>query len=288
MAETSDHHQGMSKPTERNAYVLPHRIDSYRSVVVDDALEDISPGNFQERLETSLDVWRLQGRRGVFLKLAIQQAGLIPIAVRLGFSFHHASKSGRNLVLTIWLPKDRPNNLPSGPTHFVGVAGVVMRGDGKILLVQEKSGPSARSKIWKLPGGLAEPRESIEEAVLREVLEETGVETKFVALTSVINLKPRKGNVARGGRSDLFCTCLLKSLQAYPTLSLQENEIKDAKWEFPQDVLEHGLYSLQDTVFRRSLETALSHEKNSKAGLTPERLPFGFIKGMARILRSKM
>jgi len=36
--------------------------------------------------------------------------------------------------------------------------------------------------LWKLPGGLVETGESIQEAAIREVWEETGIKTKFVSI----------------------------------------------------------------------------------------------------------
>jgi len=51
------------------------------------------------------------------------------------------------------------------------VAAVITDADGKILL-QEKSGGEA----WSLPAGAIEPGESPQQAVIREVLEETGLQ----------------------------------------------------------------------------------------------------------------
>ena len=36
--------------------------------------------------------------------------------------------------------------------------------------------------LWKLPGGLVETGESIEQAVVREVWEETGINANFVSI----------------------------------------------------------------------------------------------------------
>lgn len=52
------------------------------------------------------------------------------------------------------------------------VAGVVFSADrSSVLLIQRRDVP-----VWVLPGGGIEPGESPEEAVLREILEETGFE----------------------------------------------------------------------------------------------------------------
>lgn len=53
------------------------------------------------------------------------------------------------------------------------VGGVVINADGLLLVVQRRNEP-ARG-LWSLPGGRMEPGESAEQAVAREVLEETGL-----------------------------------------------------------------------------------------------------------------
>mmetsp|Transcript_34826 Transcript_34826/g.64476 ORF Transcript_34826/g.64476 Transcript_34826/m.64476 type:complete len:158 (-) Transcript_34826:493-966(-) len=140
---------------------LPHRLDAYRSCVVDaKTCEALAIADFRARLSFSLQKWRQAGRMGVWLIISTSQARLIPAALGVGFEFHHAS-SGSTLVLSCWLPRNEPNNLPSGATHFLGVSGLVQRPDGKILVIRESSGPAARAGIWKLPGGLAGKREFI-------------------------------------------------------------------------------------------------------------------------------
>jgi 8-oxo-dGTP diphosphatase len=60
--------------------------------------------------------------------------------------------------------------LPSQPV--VGVGGVVVR-DGRVLLIQR--GQEPLKGRWVIPGGRVELGETLEEAVAREVLEETGL-----------------------------------------------------------------------------------------------------------------
>jgi mutator protein MutT len=71
------------------------------------------------------------------------------------------------------------------PTQpVVGVGAVIIR-DGKILLEKRRSEP-AKGK-WSIPGGLVELGESAEQAVIREVKEETGLEVEKPELIDVIN-----------------------------------------------------------------------------------------------------
>jgi 8-oxo-dGTP diphosphatase len=53
-------------------------------------------------------------------------------------------------------------------------AAVIVR-DGRVLMVHERSRRSGGGEWWTLPGGGIEPGETPEEAVRREVFEETGL-----------------------------------------------------------------------------------------------------------------
>ncbi|WP_203782687.1 NUDIX domain-containing protein [Paractinoplanes rishiriensis] len=53
-------------------------------------------------------------------------------------------------------------------------AAVIVR-DGRVLMVHERSRRSGGGEWWTLPGGGLEPGETAEEALRREVFEETGL-----------------------------------------------------------------------------------------------------------------
>ena len=59
--------------------------------------------------------------------------------------------------------------------HTVRVTGVLLHAD-KILLVQQQT----ESRAWSLPGGKLEPGETLEEGLIREMQEETGLDVRLI------------------------------------------------------------------------------------------------------------
>jgi len=66
----------------------------------------------------------------------------------------------------------------------VGVGAVILDGE-KILLEKRKNAPSKGK--WSVPGGLVELGENTDQAVIREVKEETGLEVYEPRLIDVVN-----------------------------------------------------------------------------------------------------
>lgn len=66
---------------------------------------------------------------------------------------------------------------------IVGVAGIVFREDA-VLLIRRGKEPSRGE--WSLPGGAVEVGETPEEALRREIREETGLEVEVVDLSAVV------------------------------------------------------------------------------------------------------
>jgi ADP-ribose pyrophosphatase YjhB (NUDIX family) len=81
----------------------------------------------------------------------------------------------------------------------LGAAAVVIH-DGRVVLIRRAKAPSAGE--WSIPGGAVELGESVEEALRREVREETGLEIvvgRFLEVFERRRHAPRRRRRVRGG-----------------------------------------------------------------------------------------
>ena len=80
-----------------------------------------------------------------------------------------------------------------GRDRVQAVGAVVTDDRGRLLLVLRGREPAAG--LWSIPGGKVEPGEAREEAVRREVLEETGLLVEVVAPVGVVERPTADGGV---------------------------------------------------------------------------------------------
>lgn len=78
---------------------------------------------------------------------------------------------------------------PSAPV--VGVGGVVLR-DGRVLLIRRGKEPLLGR--WVIPGGTVELGETLEEALVREMEEETGLRVEPLEVLTVFDRIEREGD----------------------------------------------------------------------------------------------
>lgn len=71
------------------------------------------------------------------------------------------------------------NPVYSPPKHILSAAAIVLNEKGEILLIK---GPE---RGWEMPGGQVEEGESLKEAAVREVREETGIEIEVLSFCGV-------------------------------------------------------------------------------------------------------
>lgn len=101
--------------------------------------------------------------------------------------------------------------------YSLGVGAVVLHND-RILLVRNTYGAGS----WVIPGGYVEPSETIEAAIAREVLEETGVATNLVGLIGV------RHRVVPDEDNNAYFIFLLRALS--DEIQIDDVEISEAKF----------------------------------------------------------
>ena len=194
-------------------------IDDFGGVIIDQASLPNDTGDFEHSLKQALIEWKCQNLKLVWLRLPIEKSDLIPIAVKLGFSFHHCR--GDYIMLTGGLQEDA--FIPPYASHFIGVGGVVLSEQKELLVVLEKYNGKKSPHNYKLPGGLVEVGEAVSEGVVREVFEETGVKTRFESLVGFTHQA-----VWRFEKSAFYLVCRLYPLTK--NIIIDEKEIAEAFW----------------------------------------------------------
>ncbi|XP_022642451.1 nudix hydrolase 2 isoform X1 [Vigna radiata var. radiata] len=193
--------------------------DNYGGVTVE-LDHPMDSSEFIQVLRASVSHWRQLGKKGIWIKLPIHLAGLVEALVKEGFWYHHAEPN--YLMLVYWIP-DSPSTIPANATHRVGIGSFVMNEKQEVLVVQENSGLFKGTGIWKFPTGVVDQGEDICVAAVREVKEETGVDSEFVEVLAF-----RQSHNSFFEKSDLFFVCMLRPLSF--NIQTQRFEILDAQW----------------------------------------------------------
>jgi ADP-ribose pyrophosphatase YjhB (NUDIX family) len=278
---------------ETQPTILPsdcYEVDTYNGVIIripENSPYILNPSNldslsscFESHLTNSLHQWRQEGRRGIWIYIPTLQSSLIPICTKLGFDFHSAQPG--TLILTQWLPTNTPSRLPSGPTHQVGIGAIVLSLDDhdtqphkpKILVVQERTGPAAAWKLWKIPTGLVDSGEDWDVAASRELREETGLHGTVDRIVAL-----RQAHLPGNRGSDVFVICLMKLLSSQQQILIpQEEEIAAIQWMDFEEFCNQPIW-LQSVAYQ-TLHQAIRHAiQNPNVGMKVQKLEVGIRPG---------
>ncbi len=121
-------------------------------------------------------------------------------------------------------------------THFVSVAGLVCNDKDEILLLESPR------RGWEYPGGVVEPGEALQDALVREIKEETGVDVEITGFIGVCkNIQKDVVNL------DFSCKCVGGELTT-------SDESLNVKWVSKDEALNLVTFPLT----KKRLENMLS------------------------------
>ncbi|KAK6149416.1 hypothetical protein DH2020_016941 [Rehmannia glutinosa] len=197
--------------------VLPSFDDEHGDVTVE-IKEPMDPNDFSVILKCSLSHWKLQGKKGVWIKLPIKFVNLVETAVKEGFLYHHAEP--HYLMLVYWIPETLCT-IPANATHRIRIGAIIMNDKERKVDRLENSAPKGSlrkasfifsqtcniillimslhtfkqhlgvliilvaccsGKAWQLSGNrhLEDSHRNSRRGARREVKEETGIDTEFI------------------------------------------------------------------------------------------------------------
>jgi 8-oxo-dGTP diphosphatase len=119
-----------------------------------------------------------------------------------------------------------PGTWPTSATRRIPCAGAVIKdGNGRLLLILRGHEPG--KGLWSIPGGRIEPGETDEEAVVREVREETGLQ---------VTCGPHLGSVERPGLAGAIVEIRDYSAVVVSGELAAGDDAADARWVTPAEV----------------------------------------------------
>jgi ADP-ribose pyrophosphatase YjhB (NUDIX family) len=233
-SQTSSKMETMAECDDRGSDILPFETGSHNSakIIIPSAISHNDPflsQNITMLFQSTVLACKMNDKSSIWVHVPMTRSSIIEDGqlYELGFRFHHAVDDVA--VLNLWL-RDSESKVPDFSTHNVGVGAFVVNSQNQILCVR---GLRKNYMPWKTPTGTSELGESIEDAAIREVLEETGIQTTF---HSILGFRQTHGMAH--GRSDLYFVCRLDPIEeqddngnvVIPTPCAQACEIETAEW----------------------------------------------------------
>lgn len=139
---------------------------------------------------------------------------------------------------------------------WLAVSGLVTNRQGEWLVVKKKYG-GLKGK-WSLPAGFVDPYETVDEAAIREIKEETGIIGSIKGIIGV-----RSGVI----RNEISDNMIIFSLTTEDEkITIQESELLEARFVHPDELAKDPTSSV---IIKYLLEKGISEPQKAHDGVNP-------------------
>jgi len=190
-------------------------LDKFNGIIISKEELPSNVDTFKTELADIISFAKTENKNIVWLTLPINFSLFVPVATEFGFVFHNCLEH----EVTLILKAPTTTFIPFIPTHSLGAGAIVKNQSGQLLVIKEHG-----MNGYKLPGGHIELGEKIETAIVREVLEETGIHAEFLSILGFTTRHP-----FQFGKTNMYLVCRLNAVSE--TIQIQDiDEIAEAKW----------------------------------------------------------
>lgn len=142
---------------------------------------------------------------------------------------------------------EMPSPTSTSASPIIGVGAVILNPQGEVVLIRR--GKEPRRGEWSIPGGRLEWGETVHDALVREVREETGLTVEIDALIDVVDA------VTHNAAGEVIRHYVLVDFLSRPRGGelCAGSDAADARWVPFADLSEYALWS----ETRRIIEAAL-------------------------------
>lgn len=213
--------------------------DKYGGIIIDNSTLPKTTESFAK--DVKLLIKTVKNKKLLWAKLPIEKSNFIPTLTNLGFEFHNCDEKSLMLVKKLICN----SIIPTTKNYIAGVGAVVLK-NNKVLVIKDKF-----VLDYKLPGGHVDKNETVKNAVIREVYEETGIKVKFESIISIAHFMS-----GQFGESNIHIICLAKALTSKIKIN-DTSEITEAKWIDVDEFLNAKyIYNYNQNIVKKAINNA--------------------------------
>lgn len=154
---------------------------------------------------------------------------------------------------------------------WLGAAGLVMNSAGEWLVV--KKNYSALKGKWSFPAGFVDAGETADQAAVREVREETGIDCHMVGMIGF------RTGVLQGEVSDNLAVFLLSPIDEKQPIVVELKEIAEVAWKKPLELKDDEnvsvmIHEIAEKIIDSGFEEIINSEPGDGFGYTTYKLFF--------------